>query len=80
MRIVYQSPNYNPDAITNRYLHIDLLSDKVIVSETVKTVRTNNTYRSYELPEEEYPRYSKAIAKAQEIKRNFPYEVEFKED
>ncbi|MBE6906141.1 MAG: hypothetical protein E7476_07730 [Ruminococcaceae bacterium] len=79
MKILYQSPNYRPETITNRYLYISH-TGKAIVSETVKTEHTNYEYRKYELPASEYPRYSHAIKEAQKIKYQFPYEVEFKED
>ncbi len=80
MKILYQSPNYDPDKITNRYLRIDIGNGKPIVSETIKQPHTNYTYRSYELPEEDWPRYSKAITKAKEIMHHFPNHVHFVED
>ena len=80
MNVIYQSTNYRPEIITNRYLHIDLNTLKPIVSETVKTKKTNYTYREYELPERDYPRYSQAIEEAERIKLLFPYEVELKEN
>ncbi len=80
MRIIYQSPNYHPRIITNRYLHIDLNTDIPVVTETVKTPKTNYTYRQYELPEKDYPRFSQAIAEAQRRKMRFPFEVELKEN
>ncbi len=80
VKILYQSPNYDPDKITNRYLRIDIGSGKPVVSETIKRPKTNYTQRSYELPEEEWPRYSKAIADANKIKRCWPNEVAFVED
>lgn len=76
MKIIYQSLNYNPDAITHRYLYIDRRFGKPVVIETVKTEETNYTYRSYELSEDEYPRYSKVIDRAQKIKGCFPCTVE----
>lgn len=80
MNLIYQSPNYKPDMITNRYLHIDLITLKPVVDETVKTKKSNYTYRKYELPEEDYARYSQAIAEAERIKLLFPYDVELKEN
>nr|WP_319488499.1 hypothetical protein [uncultured Caproiciproducens sp.] len=80
MNILYQSPDYKPEIITNRYLYINLNTLKPIVDETVKTVHTNYTYREYELPESEYPRYSQAIEEAEKMKLCFPYEVELKEN
>ena len=80
MKILYQSPNYKPEMITNRYLHIDLRSGIPVVDETVKTKKTNYTYRKYELPEEDYPRFSQAIDEAEKIKYCFPYDVELKEN
>lgn len=80
MNILYISPNYKPEIITNRYLHIDLQSGKAIVSETVKKKHTNYTYREYELPESDYPRYSKAIQAALDLVHYFPNAVDLKED
>lgn len=74
--MLYQSPNYKPELITNRYLYISLNSDKPVVEETVKTRHTSYTYRQYELPETEYTRYSNAIAEARKRKMLFPFEVE----
>lgn len=79
MNVVYQSPNYKPEIITNRYLHIDLRTNKPIVEETVKTNKTNYTYRSYELPEDQRSLYAKCIAEAEKLKGYFPYCVDFKE-
>jgi hypothetical protein len=79
VKILYQSPNYDPAIITHRYLHIDLRSGRPVVSETVKTAKTNYTYRSYELPEAEWPHYAKAIAEAEKLKGCFPYQVYFVE-
>jgi hypothetical protein len=80
MNIKYQSPNYKPEAITDRYLHIDLQTNKPVVEETIKTSKTNYTYKSYELPEELYNAYSECIAEAEKIKTMFPYCVTFKEN
>jgi hypothetical protein len=80
MKILYQSSKYSPDKITARYLRIDHTSDKVVIDETGKTKYTNYTYRTYELPEAEYPRYSKAIAEARALKGYFPNSVLFEED
>ncbi len=80
MKILYQSPNYDPDKITNRYLRIETKSGKPVVSETIKRPKTNYTQRSYELPEEDWPKYSKAIAEAKEIIHHFPNHVHFVED
>lgn len=80
MKILYQSRNYRPDIITNRYLHIDLNTLKPVVNETVKTKKSNYIYREYELPEKDYARYSQVIAEAERIKLLFPYEVELKEN
>jgi hypothetical protein len=80
MNIVYQSPNYDPASITNRYLHVEFWSGRVIVEETVKTKRTNYTYRSYELSESDRARYSSAIADAMKIMHRFPNCIEIKED
>ena len=79
MNIVYQSPNYKPEIITNRYLHIDLRTNKPIVEETVKTSKTNYTYRSYELPENQRNLYTRCIAEAEKLKGYFPCCVDFKE-
>lgn len=43
MKILYQSPNYKPEVITNRYLYINP-TGLLVVDETVKTKRTNYTY------------------------------------
>lgn len=80
MNLIYQSPNYRPDIITNRYLYIDLDTLKPVVNETVKTTKSNYTYREYELAKKDYARYSQAIAEAERIKLLFPYEVELKEN
>lgn len=80
MKIHYLSPNYRPEIITNRYLHIDLGTGKPVVAETVKTRKTNYTYRSYELPAEDYPRFSQAVTAAERRKHFFPNEVELRED
>lgn len=80
MKILYQSRNYRPEIITNRYLYINLNTEKPIVDETVKTKKTNYTYRKYELPEEDCPRFSQSIEEAEKIKHCFPYEVELKEN
>ena len=80
MNVIYQSPYYKPDIITDRYLHIDIRSGKPVVNETVKTPKTNYTYRSYELPEDMYTDYSNCIADAEKIKRQFPYEIELKKN
>lgn len=80
MKILYQSPNYKPELITNRYLYISLNSDRPVVDETVKTRHTNDTYRQYELPESDYARYSQAISEARKRKMLFPFEVELKEN
>lgn len=79
MKILYQSPNYDPNKITNQYLHIDLESGKPVISETVKTRRSNYTYRSYELPKQEYAQYADAILKAQDIMHTRPNAVEIKD-
>lgn len=80
MKVIYHSPNYKPEAITNRYLHIDLATNKPIVEETVKTSKTNYTHRSYELPEDQYGTYANCIAEAEEIKGKFPCCVDLKEN
>lgn len=80
MKVLYQSPDYKPELITNRYLYISLNSDRPVVDETVKTGHTNYTYRQYELPETEYARYSQAITEARKRKMLFPFEVNFKEN
>lgn len=80
MKIIYQSPNYWPDMITNRYLHISPVSGLPIVSETVKTPQTNYTYRSYILPKKRYKQFEKVIAEAERIKMEFPNAVELEED
>lgn len=80
MKVLYQSQNYRPDTITNRYLYISLNTGKPIVNETVKTKKSNYTYRQYELPEEDYPRYSQAIKEAERRKMLFPFEVELREN
>lgn len=46
----------------------------------MKTCKTNYTYRQYELPKEDYPRFSKAIEEAERRKMLFPFEVELKEN
>ncbi|MCL2670506.1 MAG: hypothetical protein FWF10_00525 [Clostridiales bacterium] len=78
LKIIYQSHNYDPAAITNWYLHIDLSTGLPVVNETVKTAKTNNTYRSYYLPESEWTRHAGAIAKAQKLKGHFPYQIAIK--
>jgi len=80
LNVIYQSTNYRPDIITNRYLYIDLDTLKPVVNETVKTTKSNYTYRKYELAGEDYARYSQAIEEAERIKLLFPYEVELKEN
>jgi hypothetical protein len=76
MVIKYQSPNYKPERVTNRYLHVDISTDEVIISETEKMTKTNYTIRSYVLPKEEHEQYLKAITEAEKIKMCFPYSVE----
>lgn len=78
-KILYQSSDYQPELITNRYLYINK-NGLPVVSETVKTKKTNYTYREYELPVSEYPRYSQTIEEAQKRRNLFPYEVELKEN
>lgn len=80
MKVLYQSPNYRPDIITNRYLYVSLNTGKPVVDETIKTRKSNYTYREYELPEEDYPRFSHAIEEAKQRKMLFPFEVELKEN
>ena len=79
MNVLYQSPNFKPELITNRYLYINN-TGLPVVDESVKTAHTNYTYRKYELPGSEYPRYSQAIEEAQKRRHLFPYEVELKEN
>ncbi len=77
MNIIYQSPNYDPAKITNRYLHIDLATGKPVVEE----MAGNYTVRSYELPDEDYYRYGKALDKALKYKGlSSPNAVDFVED
>lgn len=80
MKILYQSPNYKPENVTEKYLYISLESGKPVIDETQKTTKTNYTIRKYELPESEYIRYSKCIAEAEDIKMKFPYHVILRED
>ena len=71
-KVLYQSPNYRPERIVDRYLHIDLGTGKPVISEVGEN---RLTYRSYELPESEFTRYSMAISDAEKIKTHFPYSV-----
>lgn len=80
MKEIYKSPNYKPENVTNKYLHVDLSSNDIIIEETQKTAKTNYTIRSYILPITEHHKYSKVIAEAQKLKGYFPYCVDFKED
>lgn len=80
MKVLYQSPNYRSEIITNRYLYISLNTGKPVVNETVKTRKSNYIYREYELPEEDYPRFSRAMEEAKRRKMLFPFEVELKEN
>lgn len=80
MKVLYQSPNYRPEIITNRYLYINLNTGKPVVNETVKTRKSNYTYREYELPEADYPHFLQAIEEAKRRKMLFPFEVELREN
>jgi hypothetical protein len=75
MIIKYQSSDYKPERVTNKYLHIDISTGNPIISETQKTNKTNYTIRSYELSKEECLQYAEAIKEAEKIKLMFPYSV-----
>lgn len=78
LKILYQSPNYRPERVERKYLHIDLRAGCPVVCETGGP--HNYILRSYELPTEDFPRYSQAIADAEKCKWLFPYDVDLQED
>lgn len=78
MKVLYQSSRYKPERVKIRYLHINLASGKPVVDECDAV--SGLTLRCYELPPENTPRYSRAIAAAEKIKLEFPYSVELQED
>jgi hypothetical protein len=75
----YTSPNYSTDRVTNRYLHIDLATNQVMITETDNKTKHNYTIRSYVLPITEYEKYSSTIEQARAIMHNWPNKVEIKE-